>query len=101
MLDKSKFGIMTLGEKLIDLREKQGLLLREVAANMEVDTAFVSKLEHNKKTANKSHIKSLAKLYKVTEKELLPYWLAEKVRKAISDEEFGKEALQIVLKEII
>jgi transcriptional regulator with XRE-family HTH domain len=91
---------MTIGEKLRNLRAKQGLLLREVAANMEVDTAFISKLEHNEKTANKSHIKTLARLYKVTEKELLLYWLAEKVRKAISDEKFGKEALQIVLKEI-
>ena len=89
---------MILNEKLKELREKQGLLQRDFAANMEVDTAFVSGLEH--KTANKSHIETLAKLYKVTEKELLPYWLAEKVRKAISDEEFGKEEIQIVLKKI-
>ncbi len=91
---------MTLGDKLRELREKQGLLLREVAANMQVDTAFVSKLEHNEKSANKAHIKSLAKLYKVPENELLTFWLAEKVRKTISNENFGKEALKIVLKEI-
>ena len=34
-----------LGKRLRELREEQGLLLRQIAADLEVDTALMSKLE--------------------------------------------------------
>lgn len=42
-----------LGIKLRQLRESQGLLLRQVAAEMDIDTALLSKIERGDRRANK------------------------------------------------
>jgi HTH-type transcriptional regulator, competence development regulator len=36
-----------LGEKLKELRKSKGLLQRQVAAELNVDTAYISKMENN------------------------------------------------------
>jgi transcriptional regulator with XRE-family HTH domain len=41
----------TLGEKLRELRENSALLLREVAAKLEVDPSLLSKIERGDKRA--------------------------------------------------
>ncbi|MBA2611171.1 MAG: helix-turn-helix transcriptional regulator [Bacteroidetes bacterium] len=43
----------TLGDKIRQAREKQGLLLRQAAAFLEVDTALVSKLERGERRPQK------------------------------------------------
>ena len=40
---------MIIGKKLRELREQKGLLLRQVAASLEVDTAYISKMERGEK----------------------------------------------------
>ena len=54
-----------LGEKLKELRESKGLLQRQVAAELDVDTAYISKMENNDKPVSKSHLEALAKVYDV------------------------------------
>jgi transcriptional regulator with XRE-family HTH domain len=46
-----------LGEKLRELREAKGLVQRQVAADLEVDTAYISKMEHNEKPVSRNHLK--------------------------------------------
>jgi HTH-type transcriptional regulator, competence development regulator len=89
-----------LGEKLKALREAKGLLQRQAAATLQVDTAYISKMEHNEKPVNRNHLKKLAKLYSVSETELLPLWLAAKVLQVIKKQEYGKEALTLILKHL-
>lgn len=89
-----------LGEKLRDLREEKGMLQREVAASLSIDTAYVSKMENNEKPVSKVHLKQLAKLYGVNEKSLMPLWLAEKIKRSIKDEGYSEQALELVLNEI-
>jgi HTH-type transcriptional regulator, competence development regulator len=89
-----------LGEKLKALREAKGLLQRQAAATIQVDTAYMSKMEHNEKPVNRNHLKKLAKLYGVSEAELLPLWLAAKVLQVIKKQEYGKEALKLILKHL-
>lgn len=89
-----------LGERLKELREAKGFVQRQVAALLEVDTAYVSKMENNEKPVSRAKLKSLAKFYQVTEKTLLPYWLAEKVLTVVHNEDCATDALKIVLTEI-
>jgi transcriptional regulator with XRE-family HTH domain len=89
-----------LGQKLKQLREEHQFVQREVAAKLEVDTAYVSKMENNDKPVSRAKLKSLAKFYHVTEKTLLPYWLAEKVLTVVHNEDCATDALKIVLTEI-
>jgi transcriptional regulator with XRE-family HTH domain len=89
-----------LGEKLKELREAKSFLQRQVAAELQVDSAYISKMEHDEKPVNRSHLKKLAKLYSVPESELIPLWLAAKVFQVINKQPYGKEALKLVLNKL-
>lgn len=89
-----------LGELLKELREDKGLLQREVAATLQVDTALISKFEHNEKPLSRAHIITLCKLYEVPEARLQACWLAEKVKRLVRNEKHSEEALKIVLKDL-
>ena len=86
-----------LGAKLKELREINGYVQRQIAAMLEVDTAYISKMESGDKQISKEHLKKIAIVYKVPEKELITLWVADKIIKIIDKEKFGKEALQLVL----
>jgi transcriptional regulator with XRE-family HTH domain len=89
-----------LGEKLKELREAQGLVQRQVAAELDVDTAYVSKMEHNEKPVSRTHLKKLSRLYSITENELLPIWLADKVLQLVENEKFAVQALEMALNKV-
>lgn len=85
-----------LGLRLKELREAKGLLQREIAAKLEVDTAYISKVENDEKRLSKAHISILSKLLGVTERELINLWLADKVMSVIEKDESAEQALSIV-----
>jgi transcriptional regulator with XRE-family HTH domain len=89
-----------LGEKLKELRESKGLLQRQVAAELDVDTAYISKMENNDKPVSKSHLEALAKVYELPESELIPFWLGEKVIQVLEGHKQSIEALELVIKSI-
>jgi transcriptional regulator with XRE-family HTH domain len=86
-----------LGAKLKELREMNGYVQRQIAAELEVDTAYISKVENDEKPLSKSHLKKIAKLFKVAEKELVVIWLADKILNTIHDDENKEQALQLAL----
>jgi transcriptional regulator with XRE-family HTH domain len=86
-----------LGIKLKELRELNGFVQRQIAALLEIDTAYISKMESGDKQISRDHLKKLATVYKVPEKELITLWVADKIIKIIDKEKVGKEALQLVL----
>lgn len=89
-----------LGEKIKELREIRGLVQRQVAVELQVDTAYVSKMEHNEKPVSRAHLKKISKLFSVPESELLPIWLAEKVLKLVENEKYSAQALEMALSEV-
>ena len=90
-----------LGEKLKELRESKGLLQRQLASELEVDTAYISKMESNEKPVNRTHLKKLSVLLGITEDELLMLWLADKVFDLVKDEELGLKALQTAENQVL
>ena len=46
-----------LGAKLKELREINGYVQRQIAAELEVDTAYISKVENDEKPLSKNHLK--------------------------------------------
>lgn len=89
-----------LGVKLKELREAKGLMQRQVAANLQVDTAYISKMEHNEKPVSRNHLKKLSVLYNVPENELLPIWLADKILQLAGNEKYTVQALEIALNKV-
>jgi transcriptional regulator with XRE-family HTH domain len=85
-----------LGEKLKKLRETNGLVQRQVAAELEVDTAYISKVESNEKRVSRNHLKKLAMLFNISDKELLTLWLADRVYNIVKDEDVALRAIHFV-----
>jgi transcriptional regulator with XRE-family HTH domain len=89
-----------LGEKLKELREAKGLLQRQVAADLQVDTAYISKMEHNEKPVSRNHLKKLSTLYNISENDLLLIWLADKILQLVENEKLSAQALEMALNKV-
>jgi len=91
---------MALGKRIREVRESKGLLLREVGAALELDNAFISKIENEEKLIPKKHLENLAEFLNLPLEELLILWLSDKIKGLIDDKEIGKQALKNVLNEL-
>lgn len=88
------------GDLIRSKREEQEMLLRHLSAELDIDTAMMSKIERGEKTAKREHIVRLAKLFKLDHNELFSLWLADQVFQLIKNEEQALQALKIAEKEI-
>ena len=99
--DKSiLFTLNTLGEKIRQARESQGLLLRQAAAFLEVDTALVSKIERGERRPQKDQVIKMADFLKLNHEDLVVLWMADRISEIITDNKIGIKALEIVKKQI-
>lgn len=89
-----------LGEKLKELREARGLVQRQVAAILEVDTAYISKMESKEKPVSRQYLKKLSETLGIGEEELLTLWLADKLYGIAKDETVAMKAIEVVHDEL-
>ena len=94
---------MLLGEKIKELRDEHGVLQRQLAALLEIDTPMFSKIERGDRRAKRTQVIQLADYFKIDKNELLTLWLADKVLDAVEDEDENKlkfAAIEIVQERI-
>ncbi|MCK0131465.1 helix-turn-helix domain-containing protein [Flavobacteriaceae bacterium F08102] len=91
---------MKLGNRIKELRESQGLLQRQLSAQLEIDTPMFSKIERGERRAKREQVVKLAKLLKADEQELLALWLADQILEITTDEEQALQALKMATKDI-
>jgi hypothetical protein len=75
-------------------------LLRQLAAALDVDTAFIRKMERDEKRATKTHIEKLAIVLKVPQDELLTIWLSDKLLITLEQEPSAHNALKLTEKRL-
>lgn len=92
--------MMSTGEQIRKLREDQGLPLRKVSAELDIDQSILSKIERGERKASKEQIIQIAKIFNVNEKELLINYLSDRVLYDLMDEDFAKDALKVAEKKI-
>ena len=90
----------TFGQTIRNYREAKGLLLRQLAAALEVDTAFISKMERDEKQATKVHVEKLAIVLEVAHDELLIIWLSDKLLNTLEQEPSAYNALKLTEKRL-
>ena len=90
---------LTLGGYVRKLREEKGLLLRQSAAYLQVDTAFVSKVERGEKKATREQVEKFADFLETDKDALITLWLVDKILDVINNEQQGVAALKLALKE--
>jgi HTH-type transcriptional regulator, competence development regulator len=91
---------MTTGELIRERREKKGLLLRQVSAQLDIDTAILSKIERGERKATKEQISKLAEILDIKKESLIILYLSEKILYEIQDEDLGIQALKVAEKTI-
>jgi len=87
---------MFLGKRIKELREEKGLLQRQLAAELEIDSPMYSKIERGERRAKREQVIKLAKLLKANENELLTLWLAGQIYELIKDEQVAKNAIKFI-----
>jgi Fic family protein/DNA-binding XRE family transcriptional regulator len=74
-------------------REKKGLLVREVAKELNIDQALVSKFESGARKPTREQVIKLASLLGLNTNDLLVQWLKEKIIYEIGDDALALEAM--------
>ena len=87
---------MLLGQKIKELRLENGVLQRQLASLLEIDTPMFSKIERGDRRAKRTQVIQIAKYFNVDERELLTLWVADKVLDAVEDEnELRYDAIKV------
>jgi HTH-type transcriptional regulator, competence development regulator len=93
--------MLSIGEQIRKLREDQGLPLRKVAAELDIDQSILSKIERGERKASKEQIIQIARIFKVDKKELLINYLSDLVLCDLKDEDLAADALKVAEEKII
>lgn len=91
---------MEFGEYIRSLREKRNLLLREMAANVNMDVAYLSKIERGNRIARREQVIAFAKELKEDENKLIKLWMSEQIVQMIKNEKDSTEILKIAEEKI-
>ena len=87
-----------LGQKIREAREKQHLLLRQVAAYLEVDTALMSKAERGERNLSREQVLKLSIFLKTSEEELISLWLCDKIIGVVGDDSYALKGIKKAIK---
>jgi len=89
-----------LGNRIKELRESQGLLQRQLSAQLEIDTPMFSKIERGERRAKREQVLKIAELLKADVKELLALWLGDQIMEIVADEDQAMQALKMAEEQI-
>lgn len=88
------------GDLIKHLREQSGLIQRQIANLLSIDTPMLSKIERGVRSAKRRHVAQLSKIFNVPEEDLLSLWLADKIYDVVKDENVAIKAIQVAKQEL-
>ena len=81
-------------------RKELGLPLRKVAAELDIDTSILSKIERNERSAKKEMLQTFSKALDLPEKDIQIEFIQSTILGEFGELEFLSEGLKNVLKKI-
>jgi transcriptional regulator with XRE-family HTH domain len=96
----TKSKISSFGELIRSLREKNELPMRKVAAQLDIDTSLLGKIERNERPPTREIISRIAKIFKQNEKELINEFVSDQIAYKIIDEKADIESLKVAEKKV-
>lgn len=85
----------SFGKHIKKLRSSKGLLLREVAAYLEIDPSLLSRIESDRKRPSRDHVIQLAVILGADENELLVLYLSDKIIYELKGETLAMRAMLV------
>ena len=96
----SKKNNTSFGEYIKQLREDKQLPLRKIAAELDIDTSTLSKIEKNERNASEQIIERLSEIFEIDKGELKVRYLSDKITYQLLEEEDGIEILKVAEQKI-
>jgi transcriptional regulator with XRE-family HTH domain len=90
----------TVGQIIRTKREALGLLLRQVAAYLDIDQAILSKIERNERKPTKENILKLSEILKLDKDELMVQFMSDKIAYELVDEDCANRVLKVAEKKV-
>lgn len=90
----------SFGEYLRIRREQLGLTLRKVAAELDIDTSILSKIERSERVATKEMLPTLAKTLIVPKKDIELEFIKSSVLSELGNLEYLADGLKNVIKKL-
>ena len=94
------FQMNSIGNIIRTKREEKGMLLRQLAAMIDVDTAIISKIERGERKARREQIIKISKVLGLNEKEILIEYLSENIAYEFLQEDSVNDVLKVVEKKV-
>lgn len=85
----------SLGEHIRALRISAGLLLRQVAAELEIDPSLLSRIERGEKHPTREQVLALARILRTDREELLAIYFGDRVVYELAGEKVALRAIKI------
>jgi len=85
----------TGGQLIRERREAKGLLLRHIAAFLDIDQAILSRIERSERKPTRENIIKLAEVLSISENELLIQFMSDKIAFDIVNEDCASQALKV------
>jgi transcriptional regulator with XRE-family HTH domain len=76
-------------------REAKGMLLRQLAAMIDMDTAILSKVERGERKARREQVVKIAKALDLDEKKLMIEFLSDNIAYEIINEDSATDVLRV------
>lgn len=92
--------MQSFGEYIRSLRLGRKLLLREVAASLEVDPSHLSRIESGFKKPTREQVVRLAVILGTSEADLLIHYLSDRVAYELHDEGLAIAVMKVAEKKI-
>jgi len=96
----SQMGKETFGEYIRRLREEMNLPLRKVAAQLDVDTSRLSKVERGDRPMSINYLKPLSQILKTDYRELQVRFLTDSINANYGKLEYLEDGLGEVIKQL-
>ena len=90
----------SIGNIIRTKREEKGMLLRQLAAMIDVDTAIISKIERGERKARREQIIKIAKVLGLNEREILIEYLSENIAYEILQEDSVVDVLKVAERKV-
>lgn len=87
--------MIKFGDIIRNKREEKGILLRQLAAMIDVDTAILSKVERGARKARKEQVEKIAKALDLDEKKLMIEYLSENIAYEVINEDSAMDVLKV------
>ena len=89
------------GDYIRQLRNQEGIPLRKVAAQLDIDPSTLGKIEKNTRNASFQQIEELSKIFKLSPVELNTLYLSDRLAEVLSKYAYSEEILEMTRKKII